>query len=203
MKDTAKGRRAEVRGAEPAEPAEAQSQNPPLNPPREAPREAPPHPLPDPSPHPLPHPLDDRARRRAGLAVAALLAADGLVHLYWATGATWPAPDERALSLAVLGTEVSFGPPVVLPLAALTLTGAAAVLAHARRLGGPPVRRAARLVTAAVAAGLAVRGLAGLGWAAGLLDSPADSPFRTLNLVLYTPACLVFGWAAARLARAR
>ncbi|MCY0929228.1 hypothetical protein OTB20_24115 [Streptomyces sp. H27-H1] len=68
-----------------------------------------------------------------------------MVHLYWATGATWPAPDEQALSLAVRGTAVSFGPPVVLPLAALTLTGAATVLAHSRRPGSPAVRRAARL----------------------------------------------------------
>lgn len=138
-------------------------------------------------------------RRRTGTALAALLAADGLAHLYWATGATWPAPDERALSLAVLGTEVSFGPPVVLPLAALTLTAGAAVLAHSRGRGG----RATRAVTGAVAAGLAVRGLAGLGWAAGLLPSPPGSPFHTLNLALYTPACLGFGWAATRLALAR
>ncbi|WP_330297929.1 DUF3995 domain-containing protein [Streptomyces sp. NBC_00503] len=139
-------------------------------------------------------------RRRSGTALAALLAVDGLAHLYWATGRTWPAVDERALSLAVLGMQgVSFAPPVVLPLAALTLTGAAAVLAHAHGRGGRPTR----LVTAAVATGLAVRGLAGLGWAAGLLDTPPDSPFATLNLALYTPACLGFGWAAARLARAR
>nr|WSX50473.1 DUF3995 domain-containing protein [Streptomyces sp. NBC_00974] len=147
--------------------------------------------------------MTDTTRRRTGRALAALLAADGLIHLYWATGATWPAPDERTLSLAVLGTEVSFGPPVVLPLAALALTGAAAVLAHTEGRGSRPTRLAARLITAAVAAGLTVRGLAGLGWAAGLLDSPPDSPFHTLNLALYTPACLAFGWAAARLARTR
>lgn len=136
--------------------------------------------------------------RRSGIALAGLLAVDGLAHLYWATGRTWPAADERALSLAVLGTEVSFAPRVVLPLAALTLTGAAAVLAHTHGRGG----RATRLVTAAVAAGLGVRGLAGLGWAAGVLDSP-PGPFYALNLALYTPACLGFGWAAARLARSR
>ncbi|MCX5074848.1 DUF3995 domain-containing protein [Streptomyces sp. NBC_00513] len=102
-------------------------------------------------------------RHRTGTAPAALLTVDGLAHLYWAPGATWPAADERTLSPAVLGTEVSFGPPVVLPPAALTLTGAAAVLAHSRGRGGPVTR----LVTAAVAAGLAVRGLAGLGWATG------------------------------------
>ncbi|WP_374775249.1 DUF3995 domain-containing protein [Streptomyces sp. NBC_01310] len=133
---------------------------------------------------------------RAGAALAGLLAADGLLHLYWATGATWPAADERALSLAVLGLETSFGPGAVLPLAGLLLTGAAGVLAHAHGRGG----RAARAVTGAVAAGLAVRGVAGLGWAAGILDSPPDSPFHLLNLALYTPLCLTAAWAAARLA---
>ncbi|MCX5146198.1 DUF3995 domain-containing protein [Streptomyces sp. NPDC048550] len=142
--------------------------------------------------------MKDTSRRRTGAALAGLLAVDGLAHLYWATGRTWPAASERSLSLAVLGTEVSFAPPVVLPLAGLTLTAAGAVLAHAHGRGG----RVTRVATGAVAAGLAVRGLAGLGWAAGLLDSPAG-PFHTLNLALYTPACLGFGWAAARLARAR
>ncbi|MCP3760057.1 DUF3995 domain-containing protein [Streptomyces sp. TBY4] len=147
--------------------------------------------------------MKDTTRSRTGRALAALLAADGLIHLYWATGLTWPAPDERTLSLAVLGSEVSFGPAVVLPLAALTLTASAAVLAHTHGGGTSPLPRAARLVTAGVAAGLALRGLAGLGWAAGVLDSPAEGPFRALNLALYTPVCLGFGWAAARLARAR
>ncbi|WP_405439207.1 DUF3995 domain-containing protein [Streptomyces avidinii] len=137
--------------------------------------------------------------KRTGTAVAGLLAADGLAHLYWATGATWPAADERALSLAVLGIETSFGPGAVLPLAAVLLTGATAVLARTRGRGG----RASRAVTAAVAAGLAVRGLAGLGWAAGLLPSPPDSPFHALNLALYTPLCLAAAWAAARLAAQR
>lgn len=141
--------------------------------------------------------METTTRRRTGLALAALLTADGLAHLYWATGATWPAADERALSLAVLGSEVSFAPSVVLPLAALALAGAGAVLAHSRGRGG----RATRAVTAAVAAGLAVRGLAGIGWAVGLLEVPAEGPFRVLNLVLYTPLCLGFAWAAARLAR--
>ncbi|MFE9635050.1 DUF3995 domain-containing protein [Streptomyces sp. NPDC006463] len=137
--------------------------------------------------------------KRAGTALAGLLAADAAVHLYWATGATWPAADERALSLAVLGIETSFGPGAVLPLAAVLLTGATAVLAHTHGRGG----RATRAVTGAVAAGLTVRGLAGLGWAAGLLDSPPDSPFYALNLLVYTPACLAAAWAATRLAARR
>ncbi|WP_329381119.1 DUF3995 domain-containing protein [Streptomyces sp. NBC_01351] len=134
-------------------------------------------------------------RHRLAAAVAGVLAIDGAVHLYWATGAVWPAADARALSFAVLGLEAPFTPRVVIPLAALLLTGAGAVLAYARGRGG----RVARLVTGAVAAGLAVRGLAGVGWVAGVLESPADGPFYVLNLLLYTPVCLGLAWAAARL----
>ncbi len=48
---------------------------------------------------------------------AVLLAVLALVHVYWAAGATRPAGGERGLSLAVLGSVVSFGPTVTLPLA--------------------------------------------------------------------------------------
>ena len=69
------------------------------------------------------------------------------VHCYWATGATWPAPDERSLSRAVLGGEASFAPQVVLPLAALHLLLAFAVLRSDRSA-------LARLVVAGLAAGM-------------------------------------------------
>lgn len=141
----------------------------------------------------------DLTTRRAGLALAGLLAADGLAHLYWATGAAWPAADARALSLAVLGAEVPFTPPVVLPLAAALFTASAAVGARAYGRGG----RAAALVTGAVAAGLTVRGLAGAGWALGLEAGVEDAGpvFHRLNLLLYTPLCAGFGWAAVRVLR--
>jgi hypothetical protein len=143
--------------------------------------------------------MADLTTRRAGLALSGLLAADGLAHLYWATGATWPAADARALSLAVLGAEVPFTPPVVLPLAAALFTASAAVGARAQGRGG----RATALVTGAVAAGLTVRGLAGAAWALGLEAGVEDAgpAFHRLNLLLYTPLCLGFGWAAGRVLR--
>ncbi|WP_415949671.1 DUF3995 domain-containing protein [Streptomyces sp. KLOTTS4A1] len=136
--------------------------------------------------------VDLDARRRAARAVACLLALDGLAHLYWATGVTWPANDERALSRAVVGAEVSFAPPVVLPLALMLFTAAAAVLARGYGRGG----RLAGLVSYGVAAGLSVRALAGVAWAVGFLDD-AGPAFHWLNLLLYTPVCLVFGWLVA------
>ncbi|WP_225835168.1 DUF3995 domain-containing protein [Streptomyces sp. NK08204] len=136
--------------------------------------------------------VDINARQRAGRAVAGLLAVDGLAHVYWATGLTWPAPDQRALSLAVIGAVVPFAPRVVLPLALVLFSATAAVLARAYGRGG----RFAGLVSFAVAAGLLVRGLAGLVWALGI-GNGAGPVFYWLNLLLYTPLCLGFGWSAA------
>ncbi|MEU6238959.1 hypothetical protein ABZ885_38965, partial [Kitasatospora sp. NPDC047058] len=74
-------------------------------------------------------------RRTAALVVATVLAADGLLHVYWATGSTWPAADAPSLSRAVLNAEVPFTPRVVLPLAAVLFSGAAVVLARGGRAG--------------------------------------------------------------------
>ncbi|MFJ1869164.1 DUF3995 domain-containing protein [Streptomyces sp. NPDC088097] len=142
----------------------------------------------------------DLITRRAGQALAGLLAADGLVHLYWATGSTWPAGDARTLSLAVLGTEVPFTPQVVLPLAAALFTASAAVGARTFGRGGRP----AAFVTGAVAVGLGTRGLVGAMWALGP-DATIDSAsplFHGLNLLLYTPLCLGFAFAALRVLKA-
>ncbi|MFC9595177.1 DUF3995 domain-containing protein [Streptomyces sp. NPDC056944] len=132
-----------------------------------------------------------------GRAVAALLAVLALTHVYWATGLTWPAADERGLSLAVLGSVVSFGPAVVLPLALLEGCAAVAVAAHAR---GDRGRRIPRLVTYAVAGGMLLRGAAGLVWIVLGRDG-SGAAFPWLNALLYTPLSLVFGWTALRAAR--
>ncbi|WP_371637359.1 DUF3995 domain-containing protein [Streptomyces zaomyceticus] len=141
----------------------------------------------------------ERSRTIAGgRAVAALLAVLSLVHLCWATGLTWPAADERTLSLAVLGSVVSFGPAVVLPLAALEGSAAFAVALHAR--GRDRRRGIPRLVTAAVAVGMLLRGAVGLVWIVVGRDG-SGTAFPWLNALVYTPLCLVFGGAALRAAR--
>ncbi|MEV7618239.1 alpha/beta fold hydrolase [Streptomyces sp. NPDC089799] len=134
-----------------------------------------------------------RRRERAGRALAGLFAVDGLVHLYWATGLTWPAPDERALSLAVLGGVVSFAPRVVLPLAVFGLVTAGLLYARGKGRGG----RFGAVAAWAVTAGLLGRAVLGLVWAAGAGDPFAGAAFRWLNLFLYTPLCLGFAWVAA------
>ncbi|MFJ8663697.1 DUF3995 domain-containing protein [Streptomyces sp. NPDC093795] len=134
------------------------------------------------------------APTRAAALVASVLTADAALHLYWATGATWPTADDRSLSYAVLGTDVPFTPPILLPLVALLLAAAAFVLAHARRPGNPLLR----VGTLAVAAGLSLRALAGIYW---LFAKETGTAFHWLNLVLYTPLCAVLAVAALRVAR--
>ncbi|MER5302554.1 DUF3995 domain-containing protein [Streptomyces lasiicapitis] len=139
---------------------------------------------------------DTPAPTRAAALVASVLAADAAFHLYWTTGATWPAADDRALSQAVLGTEVPFTPPILLPLVALLLTGAAFVLARSRH----PGRQLFRLGTLAVAAGLSLRAAAGVYW---LFAKETGTTFHWLNLTLYTPLCAVLAVAALRVARGK
>ena len=129
--------------------------------------------------------------RKVSASAHVLLAA---VHVYWATGATWPAGDERTLSLTVLNLQVSFGPGVVLPLAALHLLLAGAVLTSARW-------RLSRLVVAGLVIGLTVRAAAGLVWITGALDT--STAFYWLNLVFYTPVCIALCVADLKLLRAR
>jgi hypothetical protein len=101
-------------------------------------------------------------------------------HLYWATGMTWPAADTRSLSNAVIGSEVSFAPVVVLPLAAFHLIATAALATS--------VRRVSRVVVRGLVVGLSARAAIGVVWALGI-GSDTATPFYWLNLFVYTPAC--------------
>ncbi|MFF0739037.1 DUF3995 domain-containing protein [Streptomyces sp. NPDC004111] len=101
----------------------------------------------------------DHTARRAATLIASVLAMDAALHLFWATGSTWPAPDEKSLSDAVLGLEAPFTPVVVVPLALLLLAASGIVLIRARRR-----TRLLQLGLLAVLSGLSARGLAGLLW---------------------------------------
>jgi len=126
------------------------------------------------------------------------------LNLYWATGSIWPAPDPKTLSLAVLNANFSFAPRITVPLACLSLCGALLTLARVRRLGKlgrripAPVLQLGMLV---VAAALLARGVLGIGWVLGLGAHP-NTPFYWLNLLVYTPACLLMFTAAVAAARA-
>jgi 4,5:9,10-diseco-3-hydroxy-5,9,17-trioxoandrosta-1(10),2-diene-4-oate hydrolase len=137
--------------------------------------------------------------RRAGKLVAGVLAVDGLAHVYWSTGLTWPASDSRALSFAVLGSPVPFTPGILLPLAATLFTAALLVAGRATLGRRHRIEWLLQAGTLAVTAGLLIRALAGLVWACGI-GVRTDTAFYWLNLLAYTPVCLGLGAAALAVA---
>jgi pimeloyl-ACP methyl ester carboxylesterase len=129
--------------------------------------------------------------------IAAVLALDGLVHLCWAAGLTWPAGDTRSLSLALLAVDVPFRPPLLLALAATVWAGAAVVLLRARHGRTGLIGRLAQAGTVVFTSAVLLRALLGCWW----LFTPGSLPvtFYLLNLLLYTPLCLVLSVAGVRL----
>lgn len=144
--------------------------------------------------------MNEQIAALAGLLVAAVLVVDGLIHAYWATGLIWPARNKLALVQAVLNSNKtrSFGPAALIPLATLLFCGALIVLARVHYLGALGHLVPGSLLQVGIlviAAGLLLRGLAGVVWALGLGADP-HSLFYKLNLIIYTPACLILCAAA-------
>lgn len=141
------------------------------------------------------------AARRAAVTPARVLAgalfALAITHLYWATGAVWPAPDEYALSRAVLGFGTDFGPSITVPEGIFYTVAAGLVLAFERYgATGLPVRLL-RAFTTLLTAALLTRGVLGLLWMIPALGH-LYPPFYVLNAVAFTPLCFILGWCGLR-----
>ncbi|NUR70418.1 MAG: DUF3995 domain-containing protein [Hamadaea sp.] len=134
----------------------------------------------------------DRTRWTRRIA-ACVLGADAVFHVYWLTGATWPAADERALSLAVLGFVVPFSARTLIPLALALSVSAVALW---RGTG-----RVARLIALAVALGTGVQVPLRLAWALGLGRPDAGPVFAWLNVGVYLPLCGFLAVVAFQVAR--
>lgn len=134
--------------------------------------------------------MNEQNSARAGTLVAEVLAADGLLHAYWAASGLSPAQDRETLARLVLNADQpsSFRPAIVGPLAGILFL-ASTTLARVRRLG-----RLGRLMPCPLlqlgmlAVGLLLRGAHGV-WIA--LWGDPGSTFYKLNLAAYTPACLL------------
>lgn len=143
----------------------------------------------------------DPLTRRAGRFAATVLGVDAAFHLYWLTGATWPASDERALSMAVLGYPVPFTARILVPLATLLAIAATALWWRLARGPRGIAGRAAHLVTLAVAAATAGQLPLRTDWALGFGSRSAGPVFYWLNLLVYLPVCTLLALAAYRVAR--
>lgn len=136
--------------------------------------------------------MKSETKLRSGVILATVLMVDGLVHLYWATGSTWPAVDVKTLSHAVLNADVSFGPLVVIPLAFLLFIATIIVLAKIRFLGkfnNLIPDRLLKFGLMVLSTGLFLRSLVGIIWVFGIGADP-KTIFFWLNLFGYTPICI-------------
>lgn len=139
-------------------------------------------------------------RRVVGSGAAATLAGVGALHVLWSTGSTWPAPSPAALSDAVIGSSTL--PPASACVAVGVGLGAAALATvdRTRPLGarGALPFAVSDLTVRTAAAGLAARGVIGLGTSPFGLGGTAA--YRRWDVTVYTPLCL--GLAAALAATA-
>jgi len=138
-------------------------------------------------------------RRVAADVTSAALAAAGAFHVLWAAGVTWPTADAESLARAVVGTT-SF-PSAAATLVVSALLGAAALSVQARvrplgRLGAIPFPLA-DLGVRVVAATLFLRGSVGVVTSSIGVGNPT-APYRTLDLIVYSPLCLAMAWGAWR-----
>ena len=149
--------------------------------------------------------MNEQLKDLAGILIALVLAGDSLLHVYWAKGHIWPAPDPLSLSQAVLNSNKTrlFKPVILVPLACLLFLGALI------RAGADSSSRHARtaypdlflqLGIWVIAAGFLLLGLVGIVRAFGLLEAKSKL-FYKLNLMVYTPLCLVLFAAAVVVAR--
>ncbi len=144
--------------------------------------------------------MNEHIQVLAGILLAGVLALDGILHAYWATGQIWPARDTVSLVQAVLNISNprAFRPANLLSLAVLLVSSALLVLARIHSLGtlGQLIPDSLLQVgIVGVATGLLVRAVAGIGWVLGLAPSRSKLFYR-LNLLVYTPMCLVLFIAA-------
>ncbi len=149
--------------------------------------------------------MNEQLKDLAGILIALVLAGDSLLHVYWAKGHIWPAPDQLSLSQAVLNSNKTrlFKPVILVPLACLLFLGALTVLARIHRLGmlGQLIPDLfLQLGIWVIAAGFLLLGLVGIVRAFGLLEAKSKL-FYKLNLMVYTPLCLVLFAAAVVVAR--
>jgi hypothetical protein len=124
---------------------------------------------------------------------AAAFAALAALHGYWALGGFWPGRDSESLARTVVGSppgSAAPGPGPCWLVAVLLLGAAATVLGAAGLLPLPVPAVAVRWAALLGAAVLLVRGLEGF---ADRRIRPASvgSPFARLNVLLYSPLCLL------------
>ncbi len=135
----------------------------------------------------------------AGSLAAAAFFAIAALHAYWALGGYWPGRDAESLARMVVGGRPGMrfpGRAATWAVAAVLAGGAMVVLAAAGIVATPAPRSLSRCAALVGAVVLLVRGLEGF-VDVRFRPSTAGSPFARLNVILYSPVCLVLALLTA------
>ncbi|GGR35728.1 DUF3995 domain-containing protein [Deinococcus ruber] len=117
------------------------------------------------------------------------------LHVYWGVGGVWPGRDAQSLARTVVGGPPGMKPPPLLAcvaVAGLLLVAAGLLLMTGGVWATWLPTWLLRLGTAGVAAVLLLRGVAGY-FMQRIRPAPAGTPFVRLNLLIYSPLCLLLG----------
>ncbi len=143
--------------------------------------------------------------RALGYVLFITLGLIALLHVYWALGGYWPGTTEQSLINTVIGDPgLSSMPPAALTLGVAFLVFAAGVVALS--VSGIALTRLyslSRIAALVLILVFTARGTMGLISDIGLLQFPMTEPFRTYDLWLYSPLCLLLGAGFALLVFSR
>ena len=134
-------------------------------------------------------------RTCAALAAAVIFAAMAVLHAYWAVGGLWPGRDNESLAQIVVGSAPGTrapGPGPCWLVAACLAATAFTVLGTSGLLPIPVPPAWLRWAAWAGAIALSLRGLAG--FAVALMQPTRTSPFARLDVILYSPLCLLLSF---------
>jgi hypothetical protein len=126
-------------------------------------------------------------------AAAGALGALAVLHLWWATGSSWPLADQATLADVVAGRSTSPSPAARVGVAAALSTASA--LVAGRPSPGSPLQRTGAMGVVAV---LSARGALGLAGRTDLVaPRSSSSRFRQLDRRYYAPLCLAIAALAS------
>ena len=127
----------------------------------------------------------------AAIVACLLLVVVAAIHVYWASGGYWPGEDEASLVAKVIGSGPGMPPWWATLMVALALLVGAWLVLAVRGILRPPLP--GWLYTAGIwtlAGVFALRGSAGM-LVGKIRPGMANTPFHRLNLIYYSPLCLV------------
>ncbi len=133
--------------------------------------------------------------RVLGITIFSILSIIAAIHVYWGLGGLWPGGTEQALINTVLGNPRATSMPSseVTFIVAFLIFSAGLVALIASRIIIPKLSTLAKVPAFVLMLIFMARGAIALFIGLRSPDLPITEPFRTYDLWMYSPLCLIIG----------